>query len=124
MIRLDTHVVVWLYTGDVERLSDTATALLEEQEPVISPMVELEVTFLQEIGRLSVGGPVVVADLRERLGLTGSGQRVASVVAAANPLSWTHDPFDRLIVGDALAADCPLLTKDRTIRDNCPLARW
>lgn len=124
VIRLDTHVVVWLYTGEVERFSAPAAHRLETDELVISPMVGLELTYLYEIGRLTVSGAVVVADLQERLGLVLSTQHLASVVAAATPLDWTRDPFDRIIVGDALSSNSPLLTKDAVILKHCPLAEW
>ena len=124
MIRLDTHVVVWLYTGELERFTEAARESLEHDDLVVSPIVELELTYLHEIGRLSVAGTMVTADLRERVGLVWSDQSMASVVTAAAPLSWTRDPFDRLIVGDALAASCALLTKDDTIQQHCSLARW
>ncbi|MDQ3469412.1 MAG: PIN domain-containing protein [Actinomycetota bacterium] len=124
MIRLDTHVAVWLYSGELERLSAPAAAAVEHEDLVISPIVELEATYLHEIGRLTVTGAELTADLRGRVGLALSDLDMAAVVAAAAPLSWTRDPFDRLIVGDALAANCTLLTKDGTIREHCPLARW
>lgn len=124
MIRLDTHVVVWLYAGEPERLSETARALIESEQPVISPMVALELTYLYEIGRLTLGGADIIGDLNDRIGLTLSDQRFSTVVHAAAGLSWTRDPFDRLIVGDALAAKTPLLTKDDTILRHCQLATW
>jgi len=124
VIRLDTHVVVWLYAGAVERVSAQARALLESQLPVISPIVELELTFLHEIERITVSAETIVADLRERIGLTSSTTPLRSVVASAATLRWTRDPFDRLIVGDALAAGATLITKDSTIRDHSPSALW
>lgn len=124
MIRLDTHVVVWLYTGELERLSPATVAALEQEDLVVSPIVELELTYLHEVGRLTVTGPQVTSDLRARLGLGFSDQTMSAVVAAATPLDWTRDPFDRLIVGDALAASTPLITKDQTIRRHVQLARW
>lgn len=122
--RLDTHVVVWLYAGEVERFSATATQRLQDDELVIAPIVELELTYLYEIGRLRVSGAVVVTDLRERLGLMLSTQHLWSVVAAATPLDWTRDPFDRLIVGDALSANSVLLTKNAALLEHCRLAEW
>ncbi len=124
MIRLDTHAVVWLYTGEVERFTASGIAAVDREDLVVSPVVELELTYLHETGRLTVGGPTILADLRERIDLRASDRSMASVVAAAHPLSWTRDPFDRLIVGDALSADCRLLTKDRTITEHCSLAQW
>ena len=124
LIRLDTHVVVWLFAGEVERLSAKAADRLAEEELVISPIVDLELTYLFEVGRLRVPGPAIVSDLKERIGLQHSTQSLASAVASAIPLDWTRDPFDRLIVGDAIGASSPLLTKDSTILANCTLAEW
>jgi PIN domain nuclease of toxin-antitoxin system len=39
-------------------------------------------------------------------------------------LTWTRDPFDRVIAAHAIVADAPLVTADRTILDNLPLATW
>lgn len=124
MIRLDTHVVVWLYAGEVQRLSKPARELLEADIPVISPIVELELTFLYEIERITVRAAEIVADLADRIGLASSATPMPSVVAAATPLQWTRDPFDRLIVGDALAASASLITKDVTLRERSGCAVW
>jgi len=124
VIRLDTHVVVWLYVGDVERLSPRAIDALESNDLVVSPIVQLELSFLHEIGRLRVGGADIIGDLRERIGLHVSEVPTSALVNAATPLSWTRDPFDRLIVADATVAATDLLTKDETIRSNVSIARW
>lgn len=124
LIRLDTHVVVWLYTGEAERFSPRARALLESGRLVVSPIVQLELSYLHEIQRLAVGGADIVADLASRIGLALSDQSLASVVQASASLAWTGDPFDRLIVGDALRASCLLLTRDDHIRANTSIATW
>ena len=62
MIRLDSHVVVWLYAGQVERLSSRARALLEDHDAVISPIVELELTFLHEIERITASADQITMD--------------------------------------------------------------
>ena len=69
MIRLDTHVVVWLYAGETERFSPTAVRRLADENLVISPIVDLELTFLHEVGRLRVPGALIVSDLKERIGM-------------------------------------------------------
>ncbi len=124
VIRLDTHVVVWLYAGEIDRLSKRARALLETEIPVISPIVELELAFLREIERITVGATEIVADLGDRIGLASSTMPMESVVTAAVPLHWTRDPFDRLIVGDALAASAKLITKDVMLRERSGCAVW
>ncbi len=124
VVRLDTHVVVWLYAGQLDRISPTGLAAIKSADLAISPMVQLELTYLHEIGRLRVSGAEVVNDLSNRLPLTISDQQFRAVAQAAASLSWTRDPFDRLIVADCLAANGRLLTKDQTIRANTSLAFW
>lgn len=123
-IRLDTHVVVWLHQYLPDRLSALALELIEERDLVVSSIVELELTFLHEIGRLRTAPAAVLDGLAQRIGLTRSDVTTQAAVTAAAGLTWTRDPFDRLIVGDASAAACELLTKDRTILDRYPLAVW
>ena len=124
MIRLDTHVVVWLYTGETEQLSAGAIAALEENQPVVSPMVQLELTYLHEVDRLRVGGADIIADLARRIGLQLSDAPLDALVETAAALTWTRDPFDRLIVADALVAGTALVTKDRAIHDQTAVALW
>lgn len=124
VIRLDTHVVVWLFTGETERFTSAGLELLTNRQLVVSPMVQLELSYLHEIGRLTVGGADIVGDLEGRIGLQLSDQSMLTVVQSAASLTWTRDPFDRLIVADALSANCPLLTKDDNIRAHCSLATW
>ena len=123
-VRLDTHVIVWLYTGESQRLSKTAVELIEERSVVVSPMVQMELSYLHEIDRLRVGGADIVADLGRRIGLALSLVPLAAAVDAAASLSWTRDPFDRLIAGDALASGSQLLTMDAQLLEHVSLAIW
>ncbi len=124
MMHLDTHVVVWLYSGQSERFPAPASRLLEQERLVISPMVELELQFLFEIGRIDQPGKVFVEDLEQRIGLRIATTPFASVIEAARQLAWTRDPFDRLIAGQAVAEGARLLTADRTILAELDLAVW
>jgi PIN domain nuclease of toxin-antitoxin system len=45
-------------------------------------------------------------------------------VQAAAGLTWTRDPFDRLIAAHAILSGAPLLTADRRILANLPQATW
>ena len=124
VIRLDTHVVVWLYTGESELLSTAAVAAIEQHDLVVSPMVQLELSYLHEIGRLTIGGADIIADLERRVGLRRSDLALEALVDTAASLTGTRDPFDRLIVADALVVGAALFTKDRTIHDHSTIARW
>lgn len=52
------------------------------------------------------------------------GDFVNEAVAEARALSFTRDPFDRLIAGHALASGVELLTVDETLLKHVPCARW
>jgi PIN domain nuclease of toxin-antitoxin system len=124
VIHLDTHVVVWLYAGDLVRLPAGARRRLEREELRISPVVALELEYLCEVGRIAEGASAVLPALARTLGLTQEEADFAAVVTAARALTWTRDPFDRLIVGHATMVGAPLLTKDRTIRKHYRHAVW
>ncbi len=124
VIHLDTHVVVWLYAGDLRRFSPAARRRLDREDLRISPMVALEVQYLHEVGRISEKADVVLSDLGRKLGLAQAEGDFSAVAAAAIDLGWTRDPFDRLIVAHAALSGATLLTKDRTIRRHFRQALW
>lgn len=53
MIFLDTHVVVWLYSGKIDMLSKKASDLIENGDLFISPAVTLELQYLKEVKRIT-----------------------------------------------------------------------
>ena len=124
MIHLETHVLLWIVSGNDARIPPGVRRLLETAPLMISPMIELEITYLFEIGRVAEPAAVVLARCRPVLDLVTSTASFISIVGAANALSWTQDPFDRLIAGNALADGCELLTADVTMRTHMPSARW
>ena len=53
-VYLDTHVLVWLYQDGVSRLTPTGSHAIDAAERLlISPIVELELAYLHEIGRIN-----------------------------------------------------------------------
>lgn len=124
MILLDTHVVIWLYLPRVDLLSERAAEIVSTEELAISPMSVLELQYLHEIGRLTVGTSAVVSSLREQVGLIVIATAFDQVVRHALDQQWTRDPFDRIIAGHALAAGCQLLTADHRMREHVPDAIW
>ena len=124
MIYLDTHVVVWLYGGLSEKFTELAIALINEHELYISPIVRLELQYLHEIERLVVGADVILLDLGDRLGLRICERDFNRVIGYGLGVNWTRDPFDRLIVAQAMLGKSLLLTKDAKIREHYAGARW
>jgi PIN domain nuclease of toxin-antitoxin system len=87
-------------------------------------MVILEIQYLFEAGRINHSAETIVSDLMARVGLRVSDQSLARIISHALKQRWTRDPFDRLIVGNALAEGVSLLSCDETILANCPSAKW
>lgn len=121
---LDTHVVAWLHDGLVDRLSRTARDAVESFRLVVSPIVELELSLLREIGRFRPVAARAIAALGDEIGLEYGSVPLRRVVEAAARQTWTRDPFDRIVVGEALAAGAALITKDDLIRHHCRSAIW
>jgi PIN domain nuclease of toxin-antitoxin system len=124
VIYLDTHIVIWIYDGDVDKLSKAAADHIQNDDLRISPAVILELEFLHEIHRLRRTASHIVTTLAEDVGLQVCELSFVTVVESAVEQKWVRDPFDRLIVGHASANEAPLVTKDEKIRRHYRRAIW
>jgi PIN domain nuclease of toxin-antitoxin system len=125
VIYLDTHVLAWLYAGERRRFSRRAEkAIAAAADLRVSPMVRLELQYLYEIDRLGAPASPVLDELAARLGIVVCDAPFPAVAQAAESLSWTRDPFDRLIVAQAALHEAPLVTRDETIHAHYPHALW
>lgn len=121
---LDTHAAIFLWEGRAELFGAGSREILERSVLRISPMVRLEMQFLKEIGKLKVDPDQILGTLGSDLGVTATSDSLDALVPLAMPLSWTRDPFDRMIVATAMLHEAPLVTRDRRIRDHFPGAVW
>lgn len=121
---LDTHAAVFLWEGRVEVFGRDSRALLESADLRLSPIVALELQFLEEIGRLEVKPDEILRGLASELGVVASADVFEHVVVHAMRLSWTRDPFDRIIAATAALHRAPLITRDRNIQGHYDRAVW
>jgi PIN domain nuclease of toxin-antitoxin system len=124
LIYLDSHAVVWLYAGLVDKFNRPIRVLMNEHDLAISPIVRLELQFLYEIHRVADDASTIVTDLANRIGLTISAKDFNATISRALEITWTRDPFDRIIVANASLDDSILLSKDQGILSHYPFARW
>ena len=125
MIYLDTHVLVWLYASASTKISPAAYTAIEATDDLrISPMVLLEIDFLHEIKRITVGSKEIYTYLHRRIGLNVCNQAFADITNYAADRSWTRDPFDRLIVAQAAIGEYPLISKDLVIQAHYSKTIW
>jgi PIN domain nuclease of toxin-antitoxin system len=115
---LDTHAFLWFVVGD-ERLSRKARRALEDDEAelYLSAASVWEMAIKSSLGRLSLPAPLN-AYMAEK---AASGFRMLPVewqhAAAVETLPRHHgDPFDRLLVAQALVEDLTVVTGDAVFR--------
>jgi PIN domain nuclease of toxin-antitoxin system len=123
VIHLDSHIVVWAY-GKRSRLSSTARRMLASESCQISPAVLLEIEGLFELGRIASDADTIVSGFRRQIELTISETSFRDVVDVGRTFAWTHEPFDRLIVANAMADGVRLLTADDHILRHFKDAVW
>ncbi len=123
MVFLDTHVAVWLF-AEADRIPGPVQLLLDGSELYLSPMARLELSLLHEIGRVKDPASAVLGALRRDLGLQVEESGWARAAEIADHLTWTRDPFDRLITAHAMAFGAVLCTRDTRIREHYAEAFW
>ncbi len=123
-VYLDTHVVVWLFQGDLTRFSERALQLMERHDLLVSAMVMMELAYLYEIGRVTYRPIEILSELEKTIDLSVCREQFVQVVYRGLDLTWTRDPFDRLIVANAAYSVATLITKDQNILDHYERAVW
>ncbi|HEV7787047.1 MAG TPA: PIN domain-containing protein [Thermoanaerobaculia bacterium] len=121
---LDTHAVIFLWEGRTEVFGTGSREILEQSLLLISPLVRLEMGFLKEVGKLKAEPDQILGSLTSDYGAVLTDDSLEALVPLAMPLSWTRDPFDRLLVATALLHQAPLVTRDSRIHEHFPGAVW
>jgi PIN domain nuclease of toxin-antitoxin system len=117
-------MLIWLYEGPASRLSVRVHRHIESEQLGLSPISQLELGFLHEVGRLRPSPRTLIDELTIRIELAVADISAAALYAAALPLTWARDPFDRLLAAHSLASQLALVTADESMRRNLPLAWW
>lgn len=118
-VLLDTHCWLWLQTAP-RRFSDEASAILADRrhELLLSAASSWEIAIKWALGRLSLPVPPAeyVPDRMQRSGVVGLAVEHHHVLAVAALAVHHTDPFDRLLVAQAVAEGATLLTADHELR--------
>ena len=122
---LDTHAFLWFVLNDVQ-LSSNAWNLIADpaNEIEISPASYWEIAIKIGLGKYSLAEPLGVFVERE---VQTNQFRILPIepqhVAPLTTLPFHHrDPFDRLIIAQAMTEQIPVLSSD-TIFDAYPVQR-
>jgi PIN domain nuclease of toxin-antitoxin system len=112
---LDTHTAVWWAAGDPD-LSVEATAAINDPENAVwfSAASAWELSIKVRSGRIAVDVSKLVDELtRNGIRLLGIG--IDDAITAGS-LDWNHkDPFDRMLVAQALRLDYRIVTRENAL---------
>ncbi len=124
---LDTHAFVWFISGDT-RLNDSARALILDtaNERLLSIASLWEMAIKASLGRLKLTLPF--PELIERQ-VRGNAMELLPVLPPhlheLTRLPFHHkDPFDRLIIAQALAEGVPIITRDAAFESYSVTTLW
>jgi PIN domain nuclease of toxin-antitoxin system len=124
---LDTHVFLWLL-GDPSQVPASVVEAVGQPRArlLVSAVSAFEVSTKHRIGKLPGVGPLLF-DWDRRVGAMKAEELPVltrhSLLAGA--LEWEHrDPFDRLLVAQAILEDATLVTSDDVVRRKAPRSLW
>lgn len=116
---VDTHLLLWSLVDD-PRLSSRARSLISDpdNEVIASQVVIWETAVKRGLGRYAADFPFSPEQVRAELSLGGASwlpieDRHLFMLATLPPIH--RDPFDRLLVAQALSEPMRLLTHDRQL---------
>jgi len=120
---LDTHAFLW-WVADDERLSPRAAALIAEpsNEVLVSAATAWEVVVKSALGRVEVPTPVdrfLTAQIEANAFIPLPIHMRHALGLAALP-QIHRDPFDRILVAQAVAEDLTIVSRDR-VMDGYPV---
>lgn len=117
-VLLDTHVWLWMLT-DPSRLGSLRPWLEDEANALLfSAASSWEIAIKHALGRLPLPEPPAsfVPSRIRATGVTPIAIEHTHALGVASLPRHHHDPFDRLLVAQALAYDVPLATADAALK--------
>jgi PIN domain nuclease of toxin-antitoxin system len=113
---LDTHTFLWFVT-DSPRLSSTAKELIEDEynEKCLSSASVWEIAIKYSIGKLSFELPFLtfIEQQMEQNSIDLLNVQISHIATVANLSLHHRDPFDRLIIAQAIVEYLPIVGVDK-----------
>jgi PIN domain nuclease of toxin-antitoxin system len=122
---LDTCTLIWLLTGE-RKLPDRVRAAISEQDVLLSAASAWEIAIKCGKGSVRLTQPAerLVPSARERYGFQALPIDEESALHVAK-LPWLHtDPFDRLLVSQAIVHGLTIVTPDPMVTQYPARTMW
>lgn len=110
---LDTHVALWGITADATLGEEFLDRLRHDPDIFLSPVSLWEITIKQTAGKLA--GPPDLAKLVRDMGFRELPVTHDHAIAAGRLPFHHRDPFDRMLVAQAVTEGLTLVTRDASI---------
>jgi PIN domain nuclease of toxin-antitoxin system len=124
-ILLDTHTFLWYCIGN-NRLSYTAKTLIEDKkiQPLLSVASLWEIAIKLSLGKLRLNQSFekLIPDQLQQNGIDCLPLEMRHFISLIDLPFHHRDPFDRLLIAQALAESMPLLSADAVL-DAYPIKR-
>jgi PIN domain nuclease of toxin-antitoxin system len=112
---LDTNILLWLMSGS-KRLTSNARSLIEDAFEVYVSSVSLwEIAIKWRLGKIKED-PRLVADQLEAAGLRELQMTNRHALATSTLPLLHNDPFDRILIAQAITETMRLLTADAKLK--------
>lgn len=118
---LDTHVLLWVLNNPA-KLSKKTRRLIERSEILISAASLWEISIKAGLGKLKAN-PHDIFDAIEPSGFDVLPVQATHAIEVFSLGTVHGDPFDRLLVAQAMSERISLLTFDETLLGHGPLVR-
>ena len=116
---LDTHIFLWFASGDKKLSLALREAISSPQNEIFLSVISLwEIIIKYNLGHLPLPQPpqFYVPTQRRRLFIVSLDVDEGSVFQVAKLPPLHRDPFDRLLIAQAIEHDLKLVTVDAAIR--------
>jgi len=116
---LDTHAFLW-WTGDPEKLSPAARVACEDSgtDLILSVVSLWEIQIKAQLGKLTLARPLrEIVEIQQQINRVHMLPVTLEHVLALDRLPLHHkDPFDRLLITQAVTEDASLISTDQAFK--------
>ena len=124
---LDTHVFLWIATNNERLPRELKTILREPSNDVyLSVVSSWEIAVKARAGKLALPMPVwaFLLESRERLGIQSLSIQESAVAHVAKLPAIHRDPFDRMLVCQAIEHELTIVTSDTQVQRYPVKSMW
>lgn len=118
-ILLDTHIFLWFISKDIRLATDVTDAIRTPENEVYLSVVSLWESIVKyQLGKLPLreSPEIYFPKQRERHQIANLDLDEASIAHLINLPSLHRDPFDRMLICQALQNGLTIATADRAVR--------